>query len=223
MKCSQTKCNNSYLSCRILLLNNQELPHFLISIHDFTITFIWNKTVALCIVIAVESKCIYVFVWTLVNVQVVFADKCIFNWRQVKNESLISQFFLCFSVIIIIRCLKLTIHNQRGKFDHSKLLYSLCLGFYSADSRRSLLVYQTPWQQQRKKKKLLHVTSTVSSFPSFAPINTHFRSLPAWSINPVECVPATPQLRLSVIFGPRRISVHRQETCKGRPTWQECI
>lgn len=26
-----------------------------------------------------------------------------------------------------------------------------------------------------------------------------------------------------VIFGPRLIPVHRQETCKGRPTWWECI
>lgn len=172
---------------------------------------------------------IYLFVWTSFNVQVIFADKCIFNWpTELKNDSLISQLFHCikiylwsgFSAIIIVRCLKLN-HNHRGKFDHSKLLYSLCLGFYSADSRSSLLVYQTPWRQQKKKN--YYMLHPVSSFLSCAPIDTHFRSLPAWSINPVECVPATPQLRRSVIFGPRLISVHRQETCKGRPTWRECI
>ncbi len=38
----------------------------------------------------------------------------------------------------------------------------------------------------------------------------------AWSISAVECAPTSPQLRLSVIFGLRLVSVHRQETCKGR-------
>lgn len=91
-------------------------------------------------------------------------------------------------------------------------IYISLLGYNSASSRRSIWVYENPMTTATKPDDIHGGFSET----------TRSQKHTARSINPVEYASASPQLTQSVIFGPRLISVHRQDTCKGRQTWWLC-